>query len=398
MCLVEARWTAIQQAGLASGGSVQRARRIERPIMSKTNSTDGSLPSLATSTERAHRRKRVSKPKTRTGCFTCKQGPRLCDREELSKANKDYRIRRVKCDEQRPECARCTKFGTNCDGYPSHQKGTPEVRNPPLKIRPWLGPKSRSLNPPSRAPPHQPRPSLIASNETEERYLQAFRKDVIPELSGIWDSSFWDSIVLTACHEPFIRDGVLAIAAINLSIKEDRRKLLTLGDGAGKSKASAKHYQFALERFGRAVRTMRSTLTNDEQHLRKALIGCLLVFCFEGFQGYPKQALVHVISGYHLLQSWMTKKSYPLVLPDSTPPASSLIEKELMDAFNRLHTNAVTVMGDSCSMETYALELASGETVLQQMPRQFANFREAHRYMIHIMKGVAVFVQVRMIY
>jgi hypothetical protein len=51
---------------------------------------------------------------------------------------------------------------------------------------------------------------------------------------------------------------------------------------------------------------MRTTLTTDE-HLRKAQIGCLLVFCFEDFQGYPKQALAHVISGYHLLQSWMIK-------------------------------------------------------------------------------------------
>jgi hypothetical protein len=112
---------------------------------------------------------------------------------------------------------------------------------------------------------------------------------------------------LTACDEPFIRDAVLAIAAINLSIKEDRKKPRTLEGGAGSSKISTKHYQFALERFSQAIRTMRTTLTNDEQHLRKALISCLLVFCFEGFQGYPKQALVHVISGYHLLQSWMIK-------------------------------------------------------------------------------------------
>jgi hypothetical protein len=168
-----------------------------------------------------------------------------------------------------------------------------------------------------------------------------------------------------------------------------------LVDGILDSKVSSKHYRFALERFGRAVRTMRSTLTNDEQDLRKALIGCLLVFCFEGFQGYPKQALIHAISGYHLLQSWMLKKSYPLVLPNSTPPVTSLIEKELMDAFNRLHTNAVTVMGDICSEEAYMLEHASGDKVVQNMPSTFADFQEAHRYFVHIMKRCAVFIQVR---
>ena len=89
-----------------------------------------------------------------------------------------------------------------------------------------------------------------------------------------------------------------------------------------------------------------------------------------------------MISGYHLLQSWMIKQSHPLVLPNGTPPASSLIEKELMDAFNCLHTNAVTVMGDSCIGEAYILEYASGEQVVKDMPKVFADFGEAHRYFV----------------
>ncbi|PMD43555.1 hypothetical protein L207DRAFT_300132 [Hyaloscypha variabilis F] len=305
-----------------------------------------------------------------------------------------YLIRRVKCDETKPSCLRCKKFGTKCDGYPSIEKrGKHPIRAVPLKIRPWMGPKFQASVPLSRAPLYQVPKSNIFRNEAENRYFDAFRMDVIPEISGIWDDSFWGNIVLTACDEPFILDAVLAIAAISLSIKENRRTPENLVDGTVDSKVSSKHYRFALERFGRAVRTMRSTLTNDEQDLRKALIGCLLVFCFEGFQGYPKQALIHAISGYHLLQSWMLKKSYPLVLPNSTPPVTSLIEKELMDAFNRLHTNAVTVMGDICSEEAYMLEYASGDKVVQNMPSTFADFQEAHRYFVHIMKRCAVFIQ-----
>jgi len=310
----------------------------------------------------------------------------------------DVRIRRVKCDETKPHCIRCTKFGTKCDGYPDiEKKAKSQTRTGPLKIRPWLGPKTQALVAPSRAPLRQAPSIIIFPTETENLYFDAFRKDIIPEISGIWDNSFWDSIVLTACDEPFILDAVLAIAAISLSIKETRTTTRTLEDGTSDPRVSSKHYQFALERFGRAVRTMRSTLTNGEQHLRKALIGCLLVFCFEGFQGYPKQALIHVISGYHLLQSWMIKKSFSLVLPNSTPPVTSLIEKELMDAFNRLYTNAVTVTGDLCSAEAYVLENASGEKVIQNMPQTFADFSEAHRYFVHIMKRCAVFIQVRVI-
>jgi hypothetical protein len=29
----------------------------------------------------------------------------------------NYRIRRVKCDEAKPSCVRCQKFGIDCDGY-----------------------------------------------------------------------------------------------------------------------------------------------------------------------------------------------------------------------------------------------------------------------------------------
>ena len=31
----------------------------------------------------------------------------------------EHRYRRVKCDEARPECKRCVKFGVECDGYPA---------------------------------------------------------------------------------------------------------------------------------------------------------------------------------------------------------------------------------------------------------------------------------------
>ncbi|KAI0896816.1 hypothetical protein F4806DRAFT_463028 [Annulohypoxylon nitens] len=46
----------------------------------------------------APKRKRASRPKVRTGCITCK-------------------IRRVKCDETKPACTRCTSTGRKCDGY-----------------------------------------------------------------------------------------------------------------------------------------------------------------------------------------------------------------------------------------------------------------------------------------
>ncbi|KAL7629099.1 hypothetical protein AAE478_000617 [Parahypoxylon ruwenzoriense] len=54
-------------------------------------------PALSLDASSTTKRKRASKPKVRTGCITW--------------------IRRVKCDETKPACTRCTSTGRKCDGY-----------------------------------------------------------------------------------------------------------------------------------------------------------------------------------------------------------------------------------------------------------------------------------------
>ncbi|TQS32088.1 hypothetical protein Golomagni_07605, partial [Golovinomyces magnicellulatus] len=63
-------------------------------------------PSSSSSSDEPKKRSRVSKPKVRTGCITCK-------------------IRRVKCDEVAPSCNRCTSTGRKCDGYGPRPKPLP---------------------------------------------------------------------------------------------------------------------------------------------------------------------------------------------------------------------------------------------------------------------------------
>jgi len=55
--------------------------------------TSASMNAVAANGDgKVQKRKRVGKPKVKTGCETCKK-------------------RRVKCDEGKPECLRCLKFG-----------------------------------------------------------------------------------------------------------------------------------------------------------------------------------------------------------------------------------------------------------------------------------------------
>jgi hypothetical protein len=68
----------------------------------------------------------------------------------------------------------------------------------------------------------------------------------------------------------------------------------------------------------------------------------------------------------------MIKKSYLLVLPNNAPSASNLIKNKFLDAFNRLHTNAVTIR-DSCTTKAHNLEQVNGDQILDNMPKVFSN-------------------------
>ncbi|KAJ6785132.1 hypothetical protein PWT90_07574 [Aphanocladium album] len=65
------------------------------PIPSPPSS---SSPDSNTTAEQPRSRRKKWAPKVKTGCVTC-------------------RVRRVKCDETKPHCKRCTAYGYVCDGY-----------------------------------------------------------------------------------------------------------------------------------------------------------------------------------------------------------------------------------------------------------------------------------------
>ncbi|KID99250.1 C6 zinc finger domain protein, partial [Metarhizium majus ARSEF 297] len=115
-------------------------------------------------------------PKVRTGCLTCKK-------------------RKVKCDETRPACNRCTSTGRTCDGY----------MPPPPGCMSW----DRLLSAPVPASP-SPCPE---ADDLELRGLAFYQQIVAPALCGPLDSSFWTKLVAQMVHaEPATRHAVLAIS------------------------------------------------------------------------------------------------------------------------------------------------------------------------------------------
>ena len=208
---------------------------------------------------------------------------------------------------------------------------------------------------------------------------------MVPELAGPLGSSLWSRIILQACHlECYVRETVVALAALRMSLSTVQKSTMPLSS----IEISSQHYRFALQQYGKAVRNMRKALavSNTENSIRKALICCLLVFCFEVFQGNHDLAILHAKSGFKLLQEWLVTKPY------SSSSAGGIsyvghtsIENDIVRAFNRLDLQIMTYT-NSDPLDVHKFASQDGSSMVAHMPPLFSNLDEANRYWELVMK------------
>ncbi|QSZ35276.1 hypothetical protein DSL72_008145 [Monilinia vaccinii-corymbosi] len=222
---------------------------------------------------------RAKLPKVRTGCQNCK-------------------IRRIKCDEAAPGCARCFKFGIPCSGY-LKQSDKPK----PRPIVPIL---------PKEEEPRATRKSIVElyigprfTDELEARYFRYFCQNSAAEIAGPLPTGIWSEIIPQVCEiEPYIAHGLVALGAF---IKH--RKEITNGSV---SSSTHQHREYALREYGKSLRGMQEAIDkNTGRSPRTALIACMLVFCIEGIQGHQASATLHATNGilmmYDLYQANMAR-------------------------------------------------------------------------------------------
>ncbi|CZT00135.1 uncharacterized protein RAG0_08287 [Rhynchosporium agropyri] len=251
---------------------------VQYPLPIQAYPTDLYRRSLSPDEGRPAEKPRASKPKVRSGCVTCK-------------------ARRVKCDETKPECLRCQKFGIDCDGYAPK---TPQVRGL-IQLQPRI--PSANLYGPSVA---------IHSTEEEHRYFQIFANRTAHELSGFYDPTFWTKLVLQESHTiPAIRHSVIALGALNESMGSAPGPDLKVNDIQGFDK---QHQEQALLAHGRAIQWLNHYISSSEApQLRHALIACVLFVCFETFQGSYASSVHQIYGGLNILRNYY--KSNPRSRP-----------------------------------------------------------------------------------
>ncbi|CZR62946.1 uncharacterized protein PAC_12843 [Phialocephala subalpina] len=259
------------------------------------------------------KRTRSSGPRSRSGCHTCK-------------------IRRVKCDERRPGCLRCEKFGRECDGY--------EPQKTPLRLE--KAPKSiskiHSLLPIALAPAtsvSHVQITVQCHDEQEEQYLRFFHVETAGVLSGGFDSSLWNHIVLQACNEePCILHIAVALAALDKSCRAKSMKCPLL--------TSEEHRRYALQKYSTAIQEVREVLRDRRDSLRTVLIASLLIFCFESFHGDIRLALTNVHMAVELMYAWLSDLHGVAIAPGHFSPAPHIIEDDLVSAYTRMDVHLMS--------------------------------------------------------
>jgi hypothetical protein len=215
---------------------------------------------------------RQYKLRVKTGCETC-------------------RIRRVKCDETKPECQRCTKTGRKCEGYkhvsPSRGQSpaaAASFRNPAFLVVPQK---------PSQPSIPRSLSRSLSPDAAENRSFCYFCTHTLPKWTEYFDSDLWSQKILQLSHsEPAIKHGVLA-----LSTMHERFESVT-------SIFATKTNDFAFAQYMQAVRYSNDLLTAHRQgkvDVEKVLIACIIFTCYENLAGNYRAANMHLRNGLNIL-------------------------------------------------------------------------------------------------
>ncbi|KAF1845010.1 uncharacterized protein K460DRAFT_394764 [Cucurbitaria berberidis CBS 394.84] len=252
----------------------------------------------STSTPELHRLKATRKysTKVKTGCRTCK-------------------IRRIKCDERKPTCARCTSTGRKCDGYTQDESSNPQSL--------VSGQSSSSLS----------TVTIFSGLGDSALYLEFYYHCARPTLASNFDRDFWSHTVLQmAQSESSIRHAVIALSYLvktepgNLkqaraaSLTDSRRPLLL-------------HYN-------KAVRCLVDRIAQSSHSVEVGLVACLLFTCIEFLRGEYHVAFTHLYNGLKIIAEWRQRPLFTLKEVSSSP-SSSVAIAEKVDGRRRIGGNLV---------------------------------------------------------
>ncbi|KAK4159606.1 hypothetical protein QBC43DRAFT_381792 [Cladorrhinum sp. PSN259] len=276
--------------------------------------------------------------KVKTGCLTCK-------------------ARKIKCDEVKPNCQRCTSTGRQCDGYRS---STPETRK-------------RAITTLSA------HPQGLFQSDDERRSFSFFQTRAGKSLGGYFNQPFWGRQVMQAAiHYPSIRHLVIAIG----SAYED------LETGKPSTKM-----EFAFQQCNSSIKLLAAATSNNSskespqstETIASVLTASVLFIYLASMQGYLAEAVQHVRSAIKLLRDYDRRQQSDSPLSQTKFPIPlSQLRALLISIYGQLR-----IMIDSIDLSEKQDMLVSD----LEPATIFLSIEEAHAHVERLLQNTHSFMQ-----
>ncbi|KAL4951755.1 hypothetical protein BDW69DRAFT_33633 [Aspergillus filifer] len=271
-------------------------------------------------------------------------------RESWITPDAPIRIRRVKCDEGKPHCRRCTSTGRKCDGYVQPREGTPDK----LLM--------------SRL-----RPSPTPISVQEARGLEFFFHITSFQFAGLLERDFWRRSVLQfSLSEHSIRQALAALGALH-ECEYLQRPLDTA---------------IAEQLYNRAMRSTMTKAAVGETAVPIVVMSSILFTSFEFLRGNAAAAATHIASGINLIRSM---RQIAATLPNKAWGRNYLsyetqfLDSELAPILTLFSLNASEFSPFPPSRLILNPVAAGGPT----LPEQFETLREARVALVDLVTACA---------
>ena len=168
-----------------------------------------------------------------------------------------FRIRRLRCDETKPACTRCTSTGRKCDGYITLESTTGNSFTATLRQKlPYSIPQNTISTASSPKPRADARLLLPRMDPREVRSYRYFLDVAAPSLSGFFDADFWLVELPRVAHcDAAIWHAIVCLGAVHESEG---------GPTATGDRATA---LFGVEQFNKTIQSLRSSLRKSDHGL-----------------------------------------------------------------------------------------------------------------------------------
>jgi hypothetical protein len=264
------------------------------------------------------------------------------------------RARHVKCDETHPKCMRCLQLHLECGGYLMTRAQKPKYTVGRLVP---LVPKAPMLSMSTVNPS-----ASIPGDDLERRYFQLFNETLAVDLCGHFETPLWTRVVPQQCHhEPALRHAIFALSALY--------KSAACRVNATEENNNDEHLKFALVENGKAIKSLRQSLSDGYPQLRLTLMVSLLFSCFESFHCNWETAIQQVYSGINMFQFLKDDKT------GTETHSLATLDPEISRTLARLKLQIFSFLAMYPMYDHPFIDL-DGDVELEHIPDQFDSLTE----------------------